>query len=281
MKEKKMTWQKILLIIFFWPFAIIYYGGKYLIKFYKSSKYTVKQKVIYTIIGVCVLSALGAISASSLNPEIEKVTISDITLYKGTTKKIKSKITPDKVVVKNIEYTSYDPNIISISGEGNIEAKNEGATTVVCKVTDDNEKTVKSNKFKVIVELTEEQKEELRKKAEEEALKAEQELQQKRNSLSIDEAIRIKDECEQIVNQILKAPGSAKYPGAWYDPLNGWGMKKVNNLVTVSSYVDAQNSFSANLRTYFVMQFRMNDDGSGSLSYFKFGNQVVTGSYSN
>lgn len=87
MKEKKMTWQKILLIIFFWPFAIIYYGGKYLIKFYNSSKYTVKQKVIYTIIGVCVLSALGAISASSLNPEIEKVTISDITLYKGTTKK--------------------------------------------------------------------------------------------------------------------------------------------------------------------------------------------------
>ena len=276
-----MTWKKILLIIFFWPFAIIYYGGKYLIKFYKSSKYTVKQKVIYTIIGVCVLSALGAISASSLNPEIEKVTISDITLYKGTTKKIKSKITPDKVVVKNVEYTSYDPNIISISGEGNIEAKNEGTTTVVCKVTDDNEKTVKSNKFKVIVELTEEQKEELRKKAEEEALKAEQELQQKRNSLSIDEAIRIKDECEQIVNQILKAPGSAKYPGAWYDPLNGWGMNKVNNLVTVSSYVDAQNSFSANLRTYFVMQFKMNDDGSGSLSYFKFGNQVVTGSYSN
>ena len=143
-----MTWKKILLIIFFWPFAIIYYGGKYLIKFYKSSKYTVKQKVIYTIIGVCVLSALGAISASSLNPEIEKVTISDITLYKGTTKKIKSKITPDKVVVKNVEYTSYDPKIISISGKGNIEAKNEGTTTVVCKVTDDNEKTVKSNKFK-------------------------------------------------------------------------------------------------------------------------------------
>lgn len=281
MKEKKMTWKKILLIMFFWPFAIIYFGGKHLIKFYQSSKYTVKQKVIYTIIGVCVLSVTGAISASLKNPEIEKVTISDITLYKGTTKKIKSKITPDKVVVKNIEYTSYDPNIISISGKGNIEAKNEGATTVVCKVTDDNEKTVKSNKFKVIVELTEEQKEELRKKAEEEALKAEQELQQKRNSLSIDEAIRIKDECEQIVNQILKAPGSAKYPGAWYDPLNGWGMKKVNNLVTVSSYVDAQNSFSANLRTYFVMQFRMNDDGSGSLSYFKFGNQVVTGSYSN
>lgn len=281
MKEKKMTWQKILLIIFFWPFAIIYYSGKYLIKFYKSSKYTVKQKVIYTIIGVCVLSVLGGISESLKNPEIKKVTISDITLYKGTTKKIKSKITPDKVVVKNIEYTSYDPNIISISGKGNIEAKNEGATTVVCKVTDDNEKTVKSNKFKVIVELTEEQKEELRKKAEEEALKAEQELQQKRNSLSLDEAIRIRDECKQIVNQILNAPSTAEYPGTFLDPLNDWGMRKVNNLVTVSSYVDAQNLFGAKPRTYFVMQFKMNDDGSGNLSYFKFGNQVVTGSYSN
>lgn len=276
-----MTWWKILLIIVFLPFAIIYYGGKYLIKFYKSSKFSVKQKVIYTIIGVCVLSVFGGISELSKNPEIKKVTIPDITLYKGTTKKIKSKITPDKVVVENIEYTSYDPKIISISDEGKIEAKNEGATTVVCKVTDDNEKTVKSNRFKVIVELTEEQKEELRKKAEEEALKAEQELQKKRNTLSLTESLRIKDKCKDVVNQVLKAPSTAEYPGSWYDPLNDWGMKKVNNLVTVSSYVDAENSFGAKPRTYFVMQFRMNDDGSGSLSYFKFGNQVITGSYSN
>lgn len=281
MKEKKMTWWKILLIIVFLPFAIIYYGGKYLIKFYKSSKFSVKQKVIYTIIGVCVLSVFGGISESLKNPEIKKVTISDIILYKGTTKKIKSKITPDKVVVENIEYTSYNPNIISISDKGKIEAKNEGTTTVVCKVTDDNEKTVKSNRFKVIVELTEEQKEELRKKAEEEALKAEQELQKKRNTLSLAESLRIKDKCKDVVNQVLKAPSTAEYPGSWYDPLNDWGMKKVNNLVTVSSYVDAENSFGAKPRTYFVMQFRMNDDGSGSLSYFKFGNQVVTGSYSN
>ncbi len=281
MKEKKMTWWKILLIIVFLPFAIIYYGGKYLIKFYKSSKYTVKQKVIYTIIGVCVLSVFSGISGLSKNPEIEKVKISDITLYKGTTKKIKSKITPDKVKVENIEYTSYDPNIISISDKGKIEAKKEGTTTVVCKVTDDNEKTVKSNRFKVIVELTEEQKEELRKKAEEEALEAEQKLQKKRNSLSLDESLRIKDKCKEIVDQILKSPGSAVYPGSWYNPLNDWGMKKVNNLVTVSSYVDAENSFGAKPRTYFVIQFRMNDDGSGNLSYFKFGNQVVTGSYSN
>ena len=37
MKEKKMTWKKILLIIFFWPFAIIYYGGKYLIDYSQAT----------------------------------------------------------------------------------------------------------------------------------------------------------------------------------------------------------------------------------------------------
>lgn len=58
-------------------------------------------------------------------------------------------------------------------------------------------------------------------------------------------------------------------------------MQKVNNLVTVSSYVDAENSFGAKLRTTFVIQFKMNDDGSGNLTYFKFGNRVVKGSYSN
>lgn len=281
MKEKKMPWWNILLIIIFLPFAIIYYGGKYLIKFYKSNKFSVKQKVIYTIIGICVLSGVNIISGLSKNPEIEKVKITDMTLYKGTTKKIKSKITPEKVVVENIEYTNYDPKIISISDEGKIKAKNEGVTTVVCKVTDDNEKTVKSNRFTVIVELTDEQIIEEKKKAEKKALKAEQELQKKRNTLSLYESLRIKDKCKEIVNQVLKSPGSAEYPGSWYNPLNDWGMKKVNNLVTVSSYVDAENSFGAKPRTYFIMQFRMNDDGSGSLSYFKFGNQVVTGSYSN
>lgn len=58
-------------------------------------------------------------------------------------------------------------------------------------------------------------------------------------------------------------------------------MSKKNNLVTVASYVDAENSFGAKIRNNFIIQVQMNDDGSGNLSYFKFGNQVVTGSYSN
>lgn len=46
MKEKKMPWWKILLIIVFLPVAIVYY----VIKFYKSNKITVQQKVVYTFI---------------------------------------------------------------------------------------------------------------------------------------------------------------------------------------------------------------------------------------
>lgn len=41
-----MPWWKILLIIVFLPVAIVYY----VIKFYKSNKITVQQKVVYTFI---------------------------------------------------------------------------------------------------------------------------------------------------------------------------------------------------------------------------------------
>lgn len=277
MKENQMPLWKILLIIVFLPIAIIYY----LIKFYKSSKYSVKQKVIYTFVGLFVFSLVNIFSRAFKNPEIEKVEVTDMYLYKGDTDYIDPTVTPENIVVENIEYTGYDSHIISIDDDGNIKAENPGKTKVVCKVTDDNEKTVKSKKFTVTVDLTLKQQEEQRKKEEEAALKAEQELQKKRNTLSLTESLRMKDACKDVVNQVLKAPGTADYPGSWYDPLNGWGMQKVNNLVTVSSYVDAENSFGAKLRTTFVIQFKMNDDGSGSLTYFKFGNRVVKGSYSN
>ena len=45
MKEKKMPWWKILLIIVFLPVAIVYY----VIKFYKSNKITVQQNKMVPI----------------------------------------------------------------------------------------------------------------------------------------------------------------------------------------------------------------------------------------
>lgn len=43
-----------------------------------------------------------------------------------------------------------------------------------------------------------------RKKDEEESLKSEQELQQKKNTLSLDESFRIKDACNDVVIKFLK-----------------------------------------------------------------------------
>lgn len=272
-----MPWWKILLIIVFLPVAIVYY----VIKFYKSDKITVQQKVVYTFICLFIFAFANIFYGATKKTEIEKVEVTDMYMYKGNMENIDPTVIPEDVVVDSIEYTGYNSDIISIDDDGYVHAKNPGETTVVCVVTDDNEKTVKSRKFTITVDLTLKQQEEQRKKEEEEALKAEQELQQKRNTLSLDESLRIKDACKDVVDQVLKAPSTAEYPGSWYDPLNGWGMQKKNNIVTVSSYVDAENSFGAKLRTTFIIQFKMNDDGSGSLTYFKFGNKVVKGTYNN
>ena len=280
MKENKMNGWKILLIIMFLPIALIYYGFKYLIKFYQSNKFTTRQKVIYTIIGICVLACLNVFVDKTKSPEIQKAEISDITLYKGSSKKINIVVTPKKSNISETYYSDYDRNIISIEDD-KITAKSAGVTPVVCEVTDNNDKTVKSNKFYVTVKLTEKQIEEEKKKEEEAAIKEAQKLEKKRNSLTLIESIRIKDKCKDVVDQVLKAPATADYPGSWYNPLNDWNMEKKNNVVTVSSYVDAENSFGAKLRTTFLIQFKMNDDGSGSLSYFKFGDKVVMGSFIN
>lgn len=52
------------------------------------------------------------------------------------------------------------------------------------------------------------------KKDEEESFKAEQELQQKRKTLSLDELFRIKDACNDVVNQVPKALSTAEYSGS-------------------------------------------------------------------
>ena len=51
-------------------------------------------------------------------------------------------------------------------------------------------------------------------------------------------------------------------------------MAKTNNLVTVKSYVDAQNSFGAMMRSEFIIQVQMQDDGSGKATYVQFDGNV-------
>ena len=278
MKKKKWTWWKILLGVVFFPFVILYFGGKYLFKFYKSDRFTTKQKAIYTIIGVCVFGFISVIADMNRGPELKKVEIADITLYKGKSQKVKMTLTPKDSNAMDTSFTGYDSNIISIE-DNKIKGKNAGETTVVCEVTDDHSNVIKSNKFKVTVNLTEEQIAENQKKAEEAAAKAEQEAQEKRNTISMSESIQVRDYCKKIINSVLKSPSTAEYPDSFLNPLNDWQMYKNNNLVTVKSYVDAQNSFGATLRNNFIIQVQMQDDGSGTATYVQLGDEVISGTF--
>lgn len=53
--------------------------------------------------------------------------------------------------------------------------------------------------------------------------------------------------CKSFVKDSLKSPGTADFPFLEYEVT-----KQGTNSFSVKSYVDAQNSFGANIRTYFV-----------------------------
>lgn len=278
MEKKKIKWWQIGLGILLFPFVIMYFMFKYLYKFYKSSNFTTKQKTLYTVIGFVIICAFGAINAASKGPELEKVKVSDLTLYKDQSKEVKPTLTPKNANTKEMNFINYDVAIISIE-DGKIKGIGEGQTSVVCEVIDEHSNKIKSNTFNVTVNLTEEQIAEAKAKASKEAAKAERELQEKRNTISTSESVTIIDYCKEIINGLLKAPSTAEYPGSWINPTDGWQMAKSNNLVTVKSYVDAQNSFGAMIRSEFIIQAQMQDDGSGKATYVQFDGKVVSGKY--
>lgn len=274
--KKKISWKKILLWIFFFPFMVMYY----LFKFYTSKRFTTKQKVYSTLIAVALFTVAGVINESTLGPEIKKVTVEDVAIFKGENKKLNIVLSPKDADIKELSLKDYDKNIISFNKDTKkIKALNEGQTTVICEIEDTHSNIIKSNKFTITVNLTEKQIEEKNRKAAEEAAKQEQELLEKRNTISTSEGIRIRDYCKESVNKILKSPSSAEYPDTFLNPLKDWNMVKSNNLVTVKSYVDSQNSFGAMIRSEFIIQIQMTDDGSGTLSYLKFDGEVVYGSF--
>lgn len=277
-EKKKWTWWKILGAFCILPLVIMYYAFKYMYKFYKSEKFTKKQKIITTCIVFAMIIITGMINEVTKGPKIEKVTVDDIELYKDKSKEINFKITPKDAKITKVSFENYDHAIISVENN-RITGLDEGETEVVCEIVDEHTNKLKTNKFKVTVKLTDEQQAEKKAKLAKEAAQAEKELQEKRNTISTSEATRIKDYCKELIDGILKAPSTADYPGGYLNPLDGWIMTKNNNLVTVSSYVDAENSFGAKLRSEFVIQIQMQDDGSGKATYIQFDGDVVLGSY--
>ncbi len=278
MKKEKITWWKILLGVLVLPFTVMYFVFKYLYKFYRSNRFTAKQKTIYTVIAFAIVCVFGAVNAMSKGPELEKVIIDDLTIYKDESKKVELTLTPKTANTREIKFVDYDDAVISVK-DGKIKGLKEGQTSIVCEVIDEHSNLVKSNKFNVTVNLTEEQIAEVNAKAAEETAKAERELQEKRNTISSTESITIKDYCKEIIDNILKAPSTAEYPGSWLNPLDGWEMAKRNNLVTVKSYVDAQNSFGAMIRSEFIIQIQMQDDGSGRATYIQLNDEIISGNY--
>ena len=276
--RKKWTLWKVIGALCILPLVIMYYIFKYIYKFYKSEKFTKKQKIIITCVIFALISIYGIISEATKGPEIDKVTVENIELYKDKSKKIEFKVSPKDAKIKETSFKNYDHAIISVE-DNKITGLEEGETEVICKIIDEHSNKIKTNKFKVTVKLTDEQIAEKNAKLAEEAKKDEEELQEKRNTISTTEAITIKSYCKDIIDGILKAPSTAEYPGGWLDQLEGWNMSKNNNLVTVSSYVDAENSFGAKIRSEFIVQIQMQDNGEGQATYVQFDGEVIMGSY--
>lgn len=77
-----------------------------------------------------------------------------------------------------------------------------------------------------------------------------------------------------VMPQVLKAPATAEYPGTFFDPYEGWKFGKKGRILTVSSYVDSQNSFGALIRSNFSVQYEVQGTSSKPI-YVVLGDEVV------
>ena len=87
-------------------------------------------------------------------------------------------------------------------------------------------------------------------------------------TMTTDEASNWMIQCEDKVREVLKSPSTAKFPS-----MTEWGFKKEKNIVTVQGYVDAQNSFGAELRSQF--QFIIDTDTNTIQSFIFDGQEMV------
>lgn len=85
---------------------------------------------------------------------------------------------------------------------------------------------------------------------------------------------RLKSHTEDLITSILKSPSTAKYPGSFFNPLEGWEMGKKGNIISLKSYVDSQNSFGAMLRSNFLIEYKKYDGGYDPV-YVIFDDKVV------
>lgn len=83
-----------------------------------------------------------------------------------------------------------------------------------------------------------------------------------------DEKWKYQAKSEEVVKKVLKTPASAKFYR-----LGHYDMDKLHGILTVSSYVDAQNSFGAMIRSTFIIQYDTKDNGK--VIHFTFDDQAI------
>jgi hypothetical protein len=94
------------------------------------------------------------------------------------------------------------------------------------------------------------------------------------NSLDVNEIGIYEHEAIEDVRAALKSPGTAKFPSAVFGQ-DQWQLRCKNNIVTVWSWVDAENGFGATVRTPFIAQYEREEK---LLLYLELGGQKVWGS---
>lgn len=81
-------------------------------------------------------------------------------------------------------------------------------------------------------------------------------------------------DAKSYVEQGLKAPSTADFPSQFLS--SDWKVNRKDDVVTVSSYVDAQNSFGAMIRSNFIVQISYS---TSSCLYLEIDGQVMYGTY--
>ena len=249
---------------------------------YKKKKKKEKiNKLLMVGIGCFAIAAV--LATVFKDPIPESITINNIEMYKDDQTEITIKVTPEDADTDDINCSIDDETIAHLSGN-EITALQEGQTTYGCSYKDDDNE-ITSNQATINVKLTDDQIAQIEKekeekaKQEEERKKVEQQKEEEsKNTLSSYEQAFAKDYAIECIKSALKAPSTAEFPGGFLTPYQDWNMSKSNNLVTVSSYVDAENSFGAMLRSPFTIQMKIDGD-TWSVTYFEFDGEVVQGTY--
>jgi len=81
-----------------------------------------------------------------------------------------------------------------------------------------------------------------------------------RMAMSISEKTDIQIHSQNVIKAILKSPSTAKFPN-----ITEWYIAKDREKIVVQSYVDAQNSFGAFLRSQFQITYTPSGDTITSL----------------